>query len=416
MKPEKFDLAKVLWPIEADTFFRDSWEKQPLAVVRDDPAYYQGLFSRRDLDDLIAFTRPKFFDNLQPGAPPRLNVVHGWLPHEEPFAGYYPNLADVRRAVAHGKTLLITGMQQRWPAVAAMGRALETFFGCMVHTNLYFTPPGAQGFDPHYDTHEVFVLQIDGDKHWRLYGPGKELPLPNDKSAISKEQLGPPTQEVLLRSGDLLYLPRGHIHEAHTSESASLHLTVGVNVLRWLDLLQLALSRAAAADVRFRRSLPVGLLCADASPPSLRDKFHEAIQHFAKNADLEGAVGAMAEAFVGGMAALPGDYFAAEDLDGIDLDAVLEKARGVLCRVIQRSDKVTLLAPGARIDGPANLGPAMRYIAQAQRFTPAELPDNLTPEAKLALVRRLLRERVLTIVGLPDDDADTPETTARDGR
>ena len=38
------------------------------------------------------------------------------------------------------------------------------------------TPEGAQGFDPHFDTHEVFVLQVEGHKHWRLYGPGRVLP------------------------------------------------------------------------------------------------------------------------------------------------------------------------------------------------------------------------------------------------
>jgi hypothetical protein len=142
MHSARFDLAKLFGSIEPETFFREVWEKHPLVVPRDDPGYYQGLFSRRDVDSLIAFSRPKFFDNLKPGPPPRVNVVRGWLPDEEPFAGHYPDLAKVRRAFAHGKTLLITGMQHRWPAVAAMGRNLEAFFGCPVHTNLYLTPPG----------------------------------------------------------------------------------------------------------------------------------------------------------------------------------------------------------------------------------------------------------------------------------
>ncbi len=266
----EFDLAKLLWPIEPETFFRDSWEKQPLLAPRNDPAYYDGLFTRRDVDSVLAFTRPQFRDpeSFKPGVPPRPNVIHGWLPDEQPCAGYYPDLPDVHRAFSHGKTLLLNSMQRRWPAVASMCRNLEEFFGCPIHTYLLFTPPGAQGLAAHYDAYEIFVLQIDGVKHWRFYGAARELPLANDQDEILKDRLGPPTQEMFLQPGDLLYMPRGHVHEAFTSDRASLHLTVGIRVFRWLDLLQQALASAGAADVRFRQSLPLGLLSTGASPPA----------------------------------------------------------------------------------------------------------------------------------------------------
>lgn len=35
----------------------------------------------------------------------------------------------------------------------------------------YLTPPGTQGFAPHYDDIEAFILQLEGRKHWRLYSP-----------------------------------------------------------------------------------------------------------------------------------------------------------------------------------------------------------------------------------------------------
>jgi hypothetical protein len=94
----------------------------------------------------------------------------------------YPDIAAVRGAFDRGKTVILTAMQCRWGPVAALCRRLEERFGCPVHTNLYLTPLGAQGFDPHYDTHEVFVLQIEGTKHWRLYGPGRDWPLAEERS------------------------------------------------------------------------------------------------------------------------------------------------------------------------------------------------------------------------------------------
>ncbi len=395
MQPSaEFNLAKLLGSVEPEGFFRDSWEKQALAVARNDTTYYRGLFSRRDVDSVIAFTRPRFVDpdNLRPR-----NFVQGWLPDDEPFNGHFPDLPAVHRAYASGKTLIIKSMQQRWPAVAAMCRCLEAFFGCHVHTNLYLTPPGAQGFAAHYDTHEVFVLQIDGDKHWRMYGAVREAPLPNEEATIPKEQLGSPTLEASLQAGDLLYIPRGHIHEAFTSDRASLHLTVGVNVHRWLDLLQQALAGAGAADVRFRQSLPLGLLSNGASPPALNNRFRELLQLLAHSANLEGAVGAMTEAFMCELTAAPHDYFAVVDADGIELDTLLERSPGAIFRVAKAGDLATLHAPGTRIDGPAKIASALQFIARTQRFTPRALPDSLTSDAKLVLLRRLIREKLLTV-------------------
>lgn len=48
---------------------------------------------------------------------------------------------------------------------------LQEYFGSMVGANVYLTPPGSQGFAPHYDDIEAFVLQLEGRKHWRLYHP-----------------------------------------------------------------------------------------------------------------------------------------------------------------------------------------------------------------------------------------------------
>ena len=44
--------------------------------------------------------------------------------------------------------------------------------------NRYLTPAGTQGFAPHYDDIEAFILQLEGKKHWRLYSPRLE-PLQN---------------------------------------------------------------------------------------------------------------------------------------------------------------------------------------------------------------------------------------------
>ncbi len=86
MEPERLDLAKLLFPVEPEVFFRDHWEKKPLLISRKDPNYYRGLPSLRDVDDLIAFSRPKFLEpgDFKPGGPAGHPFVQGWLPDDEP--------------------------------------------------------------------------------------------------------------------------------------------------------------------------------------------------------------------------------------------------------------------------------------------------------------------------------------------
>lgn len=106
---------------------------------------------------------------------------------------------------------------------------LQEYFHCMVGANIYLTPPNSQGFAPHYDDIEAFVLQIEGKKEWLLYPPrnGSEH-LPRESSPNFQEnELGEPALQQILQPGDMLYFPRGWIHQARTVEDQhSLHITL----------------------------------------------------------------------------------------------------------------------------------------------------------------------------------------------
>ncbi len=410
MRATEFDLQRLLSPVQEEEFFRDSWEQKPLAVSRDDAAFYRGLFALADVDSVIAYTRPKFLEpgDLEGGTPKSHPFVQGWLPDNDPLqVPFYPDVAQLRKAFGAGKTVIITAMEHRWGPVAAMCRRLEVYFGCPVHTNLYLTPPGAQGFEPHFDTHEVFVLQIEGTKHWRFYGPARELPLADERFTIAREQLGPPSQEAKVRPGDLLYMPRGHVHEAFTSDSLSLHLTVGIKVFRWTDLVGRALADLSARDANFRKSLPSALLTGAEPPDALERQFRGLLQALAADADLSRSVQGMAADFVSKLAPLPCGYFAEVDAESVVLESVLERAPGALCWVAEsEGGRVTLHFPGGKVEGPSKIASALRYVARNSRFAVQSLPDELADSAKLVLARRLVRDRLLTVARDPQAPID----------
>ena len=399
MNTTDFDMERILAPIQADAFLRDVWEREPLAIHRKRRDHYAGLFSLNDVDSVIAFTRPRFTETATfVGGPPETRCVQGWLPDQEQAPGdLYPGIAEVRRVYAEGKTVVIRGMQHRWPAIASLCRSLEGVFHCPVHGNLYLTPPKSQGFDTHFDAHEVFALQLDGVKHWRLYGPAAVLPLAGEKANVPRAQLGK-REEVRLEAGDLLYIPRGHAHDAFTSERNSLHLTIGINVFRWADLLRSALDDLSRRDARFRETLPAEVVCDDGESPTNEKRFQELLSCLADQASFGAAACRLGTEFWNGLPMLPHSRFVAADrLQSVDGDTVLVKTPGALCRCRVDEAGAMIQFPGGQVTGPTKIGPALQFIARSDRFAVRDLPGDLENGGKVTLARRFIREGLLMI-------------------
>jgi hypothetical protein len=325
-----------------------------------------------------------------------------------PGGGAELDLVELRKRYAEGKTILVHSVQLRVPAVAALARSLEAALHHPVNVNMYLTPPGAQGFGPHFDDHDVFIVQLDGHKNWRLYESVRQLPLKSEDPIVPPERLTGPVEEVRLEPGDLLYLPRGFVHEAFTSEHASLHLTVGIEVLRWADLLTHAVACASMHEAALREAVPPGWVDGASAAP-LGARFRELLRLLADCAELDDAVAELGEQFIGGLAPLPDGRFAEQtDPQDIDLDTPLQKRPGTVCQVVNRPSYASIRFPGNQIGGPGTIGPALRFLGDVEgEFTARDLPDGLTDNARLVLLRRLVREGLLTTVAAAGDTAPT---------
>ncbi|RNF26376.1 lysine-specific demethylase NO66 [Trypanosoma conorhini] len=140
---------------------------------------------------------------------------------------------------------------------------LEEIFGCFCGLNSYWTPANSQGFAPHYDDVDVFLLQLEGEKEWRLYDPPATVDVLSRHSSedYAPEQLPKPKQTLRLVAGDVLYMPRGTVHQGRTySHAHSLHVTFSANQMNaWADLMKHAVThvveKLAANQIHWRRSL-----------------------------------------------------------------------------------------------------------------------------------------------------------------
>jgi hypothetical protein len=155
-----------------------------------------------------------------------------------------------------GATLVINRIDDRVREIASLADDIGDHLGARTAVNLYASWRSDHGFDPHWDHHDVIVLQLAGRKTWSIYKPTYADPMRGDRFIAPAEGTAPEREEVL-EDGDALYLPRGWIHAPVPAGEASLHLTVsitrptGAGFVEWL-----------ANELRCDRQVRAAIPCA----------------------------------------------------------------------------------------------------------------------------------------------------------
>jgi ribosomal protein L16 Arg81 hydroxylase len=387
------DFARLIHPLNTNTFFQEYWERQPLHIPRNNPNYYSSLFSLENVDDIICFTQPKY-----PGiqfSKEGESVPWNFLSE----SGNMDNINKLYSLYSQGNTLILRGLQHRCKPTANLYRSLESYFNHRVHINLYLTPQNSQGFAAHFDTHEVFILQIEGSKYWRIYDTFEDLSLPIDQQPLPKDKLQNPLQEIHLKAGELLYIPSGYAHEALTSESSSVHLTIGINVYRWIDLLSTAITLVGEQNTNLRKSLPISFLADDENREEIERSFPKLLPLVINNVNIKDSVERLSKNVFDDFPPLPDGHFAEIDrLNSINLSTVVKKRHDGLCRIFSESESISIYFPGGKVKGPKYLESSLHFIANTLEFSVGSLPNSLTDDSKLILVRNLIKNGLLTCV------------------
>lgn len=170
-------------------------------------------------------------------------------------AALQPAPAKVQTLLSMGASVIAGDVQSLTPEFQVLSAALGRARAALVGANIYCSFGGVQAFGTHFDLHDVFAIQTEGEKIWRLYQNRADSPvaMPDDPDprAWFARTRGPLMQEVRMRPGDVLYLPRGWYHDALATEGASLHVTFSVTPLYGRILFSL-LENAAMQDPVFR--------------------------------------------------------------------------------------------------------------------------------------------------------------------
>ena len=249
------EVARCLAPVGVDRFLADVWGRTHVYIPGSDERFEHLLpwtaFSRILEQHRLDFPRLRLVKAGRPLTATDYRVYER-NKRGEVVSRLVPE--NVCRALRDGATLVVDSIDETYEPLRRMASAFERIFSTTVRINAYFSEGDEAGFLPHWDDHEVLVLQVHGRKRWKVFGTNSPHPLRQGADGD-----GPPADtlwEGSLRAGDVLYLPRGCWHAALPEREPTLHLSVGIHNRTGLDFVEWLHGRLRANEC-FRRDLPV---------------------------------------------------------------------------------------------------------------------------------------------------------------
>lgn len=292
-----------------------------------------------------------------------------------------------------GATLIANKIKNE-PAVDCLARQIGIFTGRQVVSSAYVAFGTRDSFRCHWDTRDIFAIQLIGRKRWVVYEPSLDAPLYTQQSR-DLEHIYPcpsePYMDIVLEPGDVFYLPRGWWHNPSPLAEPSFHLSIGTFPPLAMDFLLWTLNkmeRVAAA----RRSLQRwDEDCANLK--NVADKFAELLaspnqyEQFMQEFLCQTRVDST---------------FVVEQLGNANAGDIPEDARLRLCASnLFGLDEGSLIANGTKVTLDEASAPLVRHIAQHPGGDLSKVLHSfphLEPENIKQLITSLCSQDVIEIV------------------
>ncbi len=388
-----WDLARLIQPASPSDFFETHFETGVLHVPREDQTYYRSLLRMEDIDRVLTTLHLSH---------PAVHMVNAAKQLQVADYTYPSGLIDAARLYqeyADGGTVVLNNLEGSIPSLMDLCRSMEVELSSRFQCNIYVTPGGsAQGLRTHWDSHDVFVLQIEGTKHWRIYDTPVERPFRGQEFVPEDYPPGELTMEFDLKPGDMVYVPRGVMHDAVSTDGDSCHITLGVLPSSWTDLLLEAVARVGLEDPELRRSLPVGFARRDFDREPARETFRMLLERVLEKARFDPALDHFAEDFVSTRhPLLYGQMQQIHELATLSVEDRASARPNLLFHLTKTETHVSVSAYGGRITLPIHAAEPLEHALTHEDYRIADLPGDLDDPGKLVLIRKLVREGLVEV-------------------
>ncbi|WP_299618584.1 cupin domain-containing protein [uncultured Tenacibaculum sp.] len=386
----------LIYPVSLNEFKEKYWDKEVLLLKRDNISFNESLLKISEVDEVLDYHRPnganiRVVKNQEPLYKNKYENEDGSL-----------NLNQLYAAYGDGYTIVINEIDRFWKPIKTLCKNVKRLLNHKTKGNMYLTPKNQKALLPHYDTHDVFVVQLSGKKHWKIYDDQYKTPLVNSFQPIFQREQLQGVKEIILEAGDMMYIPRGIPHEAYTTDDSSLHLTIGVYPTQWLDFFSKTLHNLAQTDISLRKALPVGYLNSEDVISLIKSKIEEISQtlcnDISRKNNIYGSVQLLKEELRSENSPQADGHFESLDvMDCIDLDTHLIKRKNVDSTVQQVGNISRIIFPGNVIRGPISIAPCLEFISENKGgFKINEIPL-INDTNKIKLCKRLIRGGLLKV-------------------
>ncbi len=388
--------SHIVAPYSVEDFYNTYHEKDILHVSRNNANYYNNILTSKEISDFLD-RRDIFYPSLRivkngkelpmgeytkKGVPIGHHKKDGVIHTEKAFALFNA-----------GSTLVIQGGQRYFDNLSKCCLHLSNNFSSPVQANLYITPNKSQGFNPHWDTHDVFVLQISGTKTWQLYGFEKELPT-KSQSFVSKGYDKKPIQTLQLSPGDFLYVPRGYVHDAMADDGISAHITIGILSYTWARFFTEAFPQLEEFK-EFREAVPFWK--GEELHTLVKEKL-EVLKEKINQLDFNKSISRLSANHNKMQAQPVNNYFQSLlDIDRISSTSVFGLNEAVIYTIKKEEDTLKIAYLDKAISLPANAETIIDTMFEKKVFSFNDLPDHLPEENKKAFVRQLIKEGMIYV-------------------
>jgi hypothetical protein len=397
------NLESMIAPLSPESFFENHWRQKLLHHGQASSNGFSSVMRLSDIDRVFAASTSGVEDWFFFRADDVVNRS------EFTTAQGQVMLNAVYALYRDGGTIHLRNTQRYLPSIESLWRALTQRFRAQVKCNLWITRSNEFAPYLHYDTHDIFVLQLHGSKQWTFYDLNPALFAPRAGNVmLDRRDVGAPAHVCTVKAGDLLYIPAGMPHEVITTGPHSVHLALGVFPLLWRDVLDAAL-------VDLDRRGGGGL--TDAVPPelladvyqqgdgvALQQALGERLQQTTAGLNREALLSALATRLI---EVIPppadGHFFRellqADEADAVQPDTLLQRRADApaWAELDARGEQATIRFPGGgAMRAPAALLSTLQATAQTRTpFSAADLPEDFDLASRAIVLDELLQRGLL---------------------
>src|SRR5262245_59863184 len=263
-------LADLLAPVSTSEFLEVFRARKRLHIAASNPTRAETLYSWRDIDTLLSEHALDESVTLQRDG--LLIPRHCYTSNE----GKRLSVRAFHDLLPRGVSIIVDSVHRWIPQIRQLAAAVEREIRIFTQVNAYLSFSKGGAFKPHWDIHDILVVQVHGNKRWRVWNV--EVPHPIEMGDWSNDSNIAPDQEVEMAPGDVLFIPRGEPHSAAVTSKYSVHLTIGFVSQTGIDFLD-HLCKEAAKDPLLRMDLPrhSSGQQSDAHEAAIKNRLHHLI-------------------------------------------------------------------------------------------------------------------------------------------